>query len=62
MSKNKINILACHETKRNTAYIDDLIINEHNMQKKLARNHQSQRGIIQIFCVNTFGVLQLCFL
>jgi hypothetical protein len=21
--KNKINILSCHETKRNTAYIDD---------------------------------------
>jgi hypothetical protein len=33
MSKNEINILACHETKRNTAYIDDLIINEHNMKK-----------------------------
>jgi hypothetical protein len=27
-STNKINILSCHETKRNTAYIDDLIINE----------------------------------
>ena len=30
-SKNKINILSCHETKRNTAHIDDLIINEQNI-------------------------------
>ena len=30
-SKNNINILSCHETKRNTAYIDDLIINEQNI-------------------------------
>ena len=30
-STNKINILSCHETKRNTAYIDDLIINEQNI-------------------------------
>ena len=31
MSKIKIYILSCHETKQNTVYIDDLIINEHNM-------------------------------
>jgi hypothetical protein len=31
LSKNKINILSRHETKQNTAYIDDLIINEENI-------------------------------
>jgi hypothetical protein len=31
MSKNKINILSRNETKQNTAYIDDLIINEENI-------------------------------
>ena len=28
MSKNEISILSRNETKRNTAYVDDLIINE----------------------------------
>ena len=28
MSKNEINILSRNETKRNTAYVDDLIIHE----------------------------------
>jgi hypothetical protein len=31
MGKNKINILSSFETKRNTAYKDDLIINEQNI-------------------------------
>ena len=31
MSKNKINILSRNETKQNTAYIDDLIINEEHI-------------------------------
>ena len=31
MSKNKINILSGNETKQNTAYIDDLIINEEHI-------------------------------
>jgi hypothetical protein len=31
MSKNEINILSRNETNQNTAYIDDLIINEENI-------------------------------
>ena len=31
-SKNEIKILSCNETKRNTAYIDDLIIDEKNIK------------------------------
>jgi hypothetical protein len=31
MSKNKINILSRNETKQNTAYIDDLIIDEEHI-------------------------------
>jgi hypothetical protein len=27
MSKNKINMMSCNETKRKIAYVDDLIIN-----------------------------------
>ena len=60
MSKTKINILSRNETKRNTAYIDDLIINEKNI-KNAARKYQSQGGFIQNFCVNKFGVMPLCY-
>jgi hypothetical protein len=53
-------ILSRNESKRNTAYIDDLIINEKNI-KNAARKYQSQGGFIQNFCVNKFGVMPLCY-
>ena len=63
MSKNKINIMSRNETKRNIAYADDLVINYIYIYiYNVPRKHQSQRGLIPNFCVNTFEVLPLCYL
>jgi hypothetical protein len=48
MKKNKINMLSRNETKRNIAYVDDLIINKKYVLKMSLENIRAKKILFRI--------------
>ena len=48
MTNNKINILSRTETRGNTAYVDDWIINERNVLKNVLVNIRANMVLFRI--------------
>ena len=48
MSKNKINMMSSNETKREIAYVDDLIINEKYIYKMSLVNIRAKEVLLGI--------------